>query len=37
MLAGNRPALRLMHGFGTHVDRDAMSHGVREVVTRLAA
>jgi hypothetical protein len=26
-----------MHGFGTHVDRDTMSHGVREVVTRLAA
>jgi acetyltransferase len=37
MLAGNRPALRLMQGFGTQVDHDAMSHGVREVVTRLAA
>ena len=37
MLAGNRPALRLMQGFGTHVDRDTMSHGVREVITRLAA
>jgi len=37
MLAGNRQALRLMKGFGTHIDRDEMSHGVREVVTRLAA
>jgi acetyltransferase len=37
MLAGNRPALRLMKGFGTHIDHDSMSHGVREVVTRLAA
>ena len=37
MLAGNRAALRLMRGFGTHVERDVMSHGVREVVTRLAA
>jgi GNAT superfamily N-acetyltransferase len=37
MLAGNRPALRLMQGFGTHIDHDAMSHGVREVITRLAA
>ena len=37
MLAGNAAALKLMRGFGTHVDRDVMSHGVREVVTRLAA
>ena len=37
MLAGNTAALKLMRGFGTHVDRDVMSHGVREVVTRLAA
>ena len=37
MLADNRPALRLMQGFGTHIDHNAMSHGVREVVTRLAA
>ena len=37
MLAGNAPALKLMRGFGTQVDRDVISHGVREVVTRLAA
>ena len=37
MLAGNGPALRLMKGFGSQIDHDAMSHGVREVVTRLAA
>ena len=37
MLAGNTAALRLMRGFGTQVDRDVISHGVREVVTRLAA
>jgi len=37
MLADNRPALRLMRGFGAGFDHDAMSHGVREVVTRLAA
>ncbi len=37
MLAGNRQALRLMKGFGTHIDHDEMSHGIREVVTRLAA
>jgi GNAT superfamily N-acetyltransferase len=37
MLAGNRAAFRLMRGFGTQMDRDVMSHGVREVVTRLAA
>jgi acetyltransferase len=37
MLAGNTAAFRLMRGFGTQLDRDVMSHGVREVVTRLAA
>jgi len=37
MLADNRPALRLMRGFGTGLDRDVVSFGVREVVTRLAA
>ena len=37
MLAGNTRALKLMRGFGTQVDRDVISHGVREVVTRLAA
>ena len=37
MLAGNKAAFRLMRGFGTQMDRDVMSHGVREVVTRLAA
>jgi RimJ/RimL family protein N-acetyltransferase len=37
MLADNRPALRLMKGFGGVFDHDEMSHGVREVVTRLAA
>jgi acetyltransferase len=37
MLAGNGPAFRLMRGFGTHIDHDEISHGVREVVTRLAA
>ncbi len=37
MLADNRPALRLMKGFGSGFDHDEISHGVREVVTRLAA
>jgi len=37
MLADNRPALKLMRGFGTGLDRNVISHGVREVVTRLAA
>jgi acetyltransferase len=37
MLAHNTAAWRLMRGFGSQVDRDVMSHGVREVVTRLAA
>src|SRR3954454_23789890 len=37
MLADNRPALKLMRGFGTGLDVNVISHGVREVVTRLAA
>ena len=37
MLADNRPALRLMRGFGHGLERNVVSHGVREVVTRLAA
>src|SRR3954467_1611103 len=32
MLADNRPALRLMRGFATPLERDVISHGVREVV-----
>jgi GNAT superfamily N-acetyltransferase len=37
MLADNGPALRLMRGFAMPLERDIVSHGVREVVTRLAA
>jgi GNAT superfamily N-acetyltransferase len=37
MLADNGPALRLMRGFAMPLERDVVSHGVREVVTRLAA
>jgi acetyltransferase len=37
MMADNRPALRLMRGFVVPLERDVVSHGVREVVTRLAA
>ena len=37
MLGSNRPALRLMRGLGTGLELDEISHGVREVVTRLAA
>src|SRR4051812_30778594 len=37
MLADNRQALRLMRGFGVPLERDLVEHGVREVVTRLAA
>jgi GNAT superfamily N-acetyltransferase len=36
MLADNRPAFRLMKGVGTGFEHDELSHGVREVVTRLA-
>jgi acetyltransferase len=37
MLADNRQALRLMRGFALPLERDVVSHGVRDVVTRLAA
>src|SRR4051812_5696888 len=37
MLADNRQALRLMRGFELPLERNEVSHGVREVVTRLAA
>lgn len=36
MLADNRPALKLMKGVGSGFELDELSHGVREVVTRLA-
>jgi GNAT superfamily N-acetyltransferase len=36
MLAHNRPAFRLMRGLGGF-EHDELSHGVREIVTRLAA
>jgi RimJ/RimL family protein N-acetyltransferase len=37
LLADNRPALRIMKGVGTGFELDELSHGVREIVTRLAA
>ena len=37
LLADNRPALRIMKGIGNGFEVDELSHGVREVVTRLAA
>ena len=37
MLADNRPALRILKGVGTGIEVDEFSHGVREIVTRLAA
>jgi RimJ/RimL family protein N-acetyltransferase len=37
LLADNRPALRIMKGVGNGFEHDELSHGVREVVTRLAA
>jgi protein lysine acetyltransferase len=37
MLADNRPALKILKGVGTEFVVDELSHGVREVVTRLAA
>ena len=37
LLADNRPALRIMKGVGTGFEVDELSHGVREIVTRLAA
>jgi RimJ/RimL family protein N-acetyltransferase len=35
MLANNRGAVRLMRGFGTHVDRDVIDAGVREIVVQV--
>ena len=37
MLADNRQALRIMKGVGTGFEVDTIDHGVREIVTRLAA
>jgi len=37
MLADNRPAQRILKGVGTGIEVDEFSHGVREIVTRLAA
>ena len=37
MLADNRPALKLMKGVGMGFESDQLSHGVRDVVTRLVA
>ena len=37
MLADNRVAFRLMRGFAGPMERNVISYGVREVVTRLAA
>jgi acetyltransferase len=37
MLADNRPALRIMKGVSPDFVVDDLSHGVREIVTRLAA
>jgi hypothetical protein len=35
MLAGNKPAFRIMRGFGRPFEADVLSGGVREVVARL--
>jgi GNAT superfamily N-acetyltransferase len=37
MLADNRPALRILKGVSPDFVHDDLSHGVREIVTRLAA
>jgi acetyltransferase len=37
MLADNRPALRLLKGISPDFEVDDLSHGVREIVTRLVA
>jgi GNAT superfamily N-acetyltransferase len=37
MLAGNRPALRILKHVSADFVHDDLSHGVREIVTRLAA
>ena len=34
MMANNRGAVRLLRGFGTHVDRDVIESGVREIVVQ---
>lgn len=35
MMATNRGAVRLMRGFGTHVERDLIADGVREIVVQV--
>ena len=35
MLATNRGAVKLMRGFGTHVDRDIIESGMREIVIQV--
>ena len=35
MLATNRGAVKLMRGFGTHVDRDVIEAGTREIVVQV--
>lgn len=35
MMATNRGAVRLMRGFGTHVEHDLIADGVREIVVQL--
>ena len=35
MLATNRGAVKLMRGFGTHVDRDVIESGMREIVVQV--
>lgn len=35
MLATNRGAVKLMRGFGTHVDRDMIESGMREIVVQV--
>ena len=35
MLATNRGAVKLMRGFGTHVDRDVIESGMREIVIQV--
>ena len=37
MLADNRPALRVLKAVSADFEVDDLSHGVREIVTRLAA
>jgi hypothetical protein len=35
MMASNRGAVRLMRGFGTHVDRDVIEAGMREIIVQV--